>query len=124
VKTRVVQLITFEIESGDVPLSRRWAEESDRVCEEAAKKLRFDLGDGVHAGTGVYLESVRAGLVSVTVAKVSAEDLTHIMADRRRVNAENGRLKTRVAALESWVHAQVEAVAVGAELARQGEPQG
>ncbi len=103
-KTRVVQLITFEIESDDSskPLTEEVAE---RICAVAAKGLRFDAGDGIHAELGRYGFDEEAGITLVTVAKVSADELTYILLDRRRLHAENVRLHAQREVLRAFIEA-------------------
>ncbi len=126
-KQRVVQLITFEIELDD-DLAEPLAEDvADQICSVAAKHLRLDAGAVIHNTAGTHTGGIRMGVSTVTVAKVSSDELTLILADRRRLHAENRRYRVRTAALESWINAQLRSEAdpnmredglrVGAELA-------
>lgn len=103
-KTRVVQLITFEIESQMHEAMTR-EDEVDRICEKAAEDLCFRVGDdGLDVSRGVHLKSEAAGsMVLVTIAKVSSDELTLILADRRRLHAENARLRNQIEVLKTWI---------------------
>ena len=103
-KTRVVQLITFEIESSY--LAGHLTEEvADRICAAAAQDLRFDVGDGIHAALDSHIGDTEAGITIVRVAKVSADDLTYILIDRRRLHAENVRLHAQREVLRAFIEA-------------------
>ncbi len=101
-KTRVVQLITFEIDSLDASEPLNWEQEADRIGELAATQLRFDI-DGLRAGDEIFLRTQEDMVVMVTVAKVSSDDLQLILLDRRRLHAENVRLHAQREVLRAFI---------------------
>ena len=120
-KTRVVQLITFEVESGLEPVLIQSEDLADQICARAAKGLRFDVGDGLHAAVGTFVETVEAGRVMVTVADVSAKKLSKMTSQLSWASKEVQRLQTRVILLESWIQSKVaqESVEMEDELVNQ-----
>lgn len=134
-KFSVVQLITFEI---DVQLDLDEGSDMARTptegrldvaCAQAARQLSFRAPgpwDGSASST-TTIQDDEWGPMEVSVARVSGQDLIHLLADRRRIHSENKRLRTRTGALESWINAQLrgeadpairlEGLSVGGELA-------
>ena len=102
-KTRVVQLITFEVETGKGSASLAESE-LDQICKDAAQSLRFAFSpNNLHAGTGIFMGTSEGGLAMVTVAKVSSDDLQLILLDRRRLHAENVRLHAQREVLRAFI---------------------
>jgi hypothetical protein len=102
-KTRVVQLITFEVGPALGSKLQLTEEEADRVCQEAAESILF--GNPFDASSHAMVKSDQSyhGSVLVTVAKVSADELTYILLDRRRLHAENVRLHAQREVLRAFI---------------------
>ena len=134
-KFHIVQLITFEVDvqldlDEDASMARTPDEGLlDVICAQAARKISFRAAgpwDGSASST-TTIQDDQWGPMEVSVARVSGQDLIHLMADRRRIHSENKRLRTRTGALESWLNAQLrgeaepairlEGLGVGGELA-------
>lgn len=102
-KTRVVQLITFEIESSDLddPIPE---DEADEICSIAASNLLGDVaGLVIHGTQGKRTSGIMMDGATVTVAKISADELTYILLDRRRLHSENVRLHAQREVLRAFI---------------------